>query len=94
MTLAALSASPLSPSVPGPSSLARVRRADDSRRAAAATASDAEQAVTLLAKPRTKRIPLANSGGRMILALGANGHGVLVLDGLGPAPAGKPIRRG
>ena len=65
---------------------------DDSNDAVAQTttaASDAEEAISLLAKPSTKRMPIANSGGRIILALGANGRGVLILDGLGPAPAGK-----
>jgi len=65
---------------------------DDSSVAAeqtTAAVSDAEQAISLLANPTTKRMPIANSGGRIILALGANGRGVLILDGLGPAPAGK-----
>lgn len=64
---------------------------DDSNDAAAQTTavSEAEQAISLLAKPSTKRMPIANSGGRIILALGADGRGVLILDGLGPAPAGK-----
>ena len=53
------------------------------------TVSEAEQAISLLANPSTKRMPIANSGGRIILALGANGRGVLILDGLGPPPAGK-----
>ena len=34
------------------------------------TVSEAEQAISLLSKPSTKRMPIANSGGRMILALG------------------------
>lgn len=64
---------------------------DDSSAAAeqTTTVSDAEEAISLLSKPSTKRMPIANSGGRIILALGANGRGVLILDGLGPAPAGK-----
>ncbi len=65
---------------------------DDSSEAAEQTTtavSDAEQAISLLANPSTKRMPIANSGGRIILALGANGRGVLILDGLGSAPTGK-----
>ncbi len=64
---------------------------DDATQAVALppTVSDADRAISLLANPGTKRMPIANSGGRIILALGANGRGVLVLDGLGPAPAGR-----
>jgi hypothetical protein len=49
----------------------------------------AEQALSLLSRPSTQRLPIANSGGRVILAVGVTGRGVLVLDGLGLAPAGK-----
>ena len=45
--------------------------------------------ISLLAKPSTQRVPIANSGGRIILAVGTAGKAVLVLDGLGLAPAGK-----
>jgi Anti-sigma-K factor rskA, C-terminal len=45
--------------------------------------------ISLLAKPSTQRIPIANSGGRIILAVGTAGRAVLVLDGLGLAPEGK-----
>jgi len=55
----------------------------------ATTASEAEQAISLLSKPSTQRVPIANSGGRIILAIGETGRGVLVLDGLAAAPAGK-----
>jgi hypothetical protein len=48
-----------------------------------------QQALSLLSKPSTQRLPIANSGGRVILAVGVTGRGVLVLDGLGLAPAGK-----
>ena len=51
--------------------------------------SAAEQALSLLSKPSTQRLPIANSGGRVILAVGVTGRGVLVLDGLGLAPSGK-----
>jgi Anti-sigma-K factor rskA len=49
----------------------------------------ADQALSLLSKPSTQRLPIANSGGRVILAVGGTGRGVLVLDGLGLAPSGK-----
>jgi len=62
---------------------------DDSTEAVQTTMSEMDEAISLLAKPSTKRMPIANSGGRIILALGANGRGVLILDGLGPAPTGK-----
>lgn len=51
--------------------------------------SAAEQVLSLLSKPSTQRLPIANSGGRVILAVGVTGRGVLVLDGLGLVPAGK-----
>ncbi len=62
---------------------------DDSTEAVQTTMSEMDEAISLLAKSSTKRMPIANSGGRIILALGANGRGVLILDGLGVAPAGK-----
>lgn len=45
-------------------------------------------AVSFLAKPSTERIPFANSDGRIVLAVGPRGRGVLVLQGLRPATAG------
>ncbi len=64
---------------------------DDSNDAAGqtTTVSGVEEAISLLSKPSTQRVLVANSGGRIILAIGANGRGVLILDGLGAAPAGK-----
>jgi len=64
---------------------------DDATEAAphATTVSETEQALSLLSKPSTQRVPIANSGGRIILAIDATGRGVLVLDGLGAPPAGK-----
>lgn len=64
---------------------------DDGTEAAPAvsTVSNTDEAISLLSKPSTKRMPVANSAGRVILAIGANGRGVLVLDGLGAPPAGK-----
>ena len=49
----------------------------------------AAQAISLLSKPSTERIPLAGSRGSAILAVGESGRGVLVLDGLGLAPIGR-----
>jgi hypothetical protein len=46
-------------------------------------------AVSFLARPSTRRIPFANSGGRLVLAVGPRGRGVLVLQGLRPATAGR-----
>jgi Anti-sigma-K factor rskA, C-terminal len=48
-----------------------------------------QQVVSLLSKPSTERIPLQGSSGKIVLVVGARGYGVLVLDGLSPAPAGK-----
>ena len=50
--------------------------------------SRATAAVSFLAKPSTQRIPFANSGGRIVLAVGPRGRGVLVLQGLRPAVTG------
>jgi hypothetical protein len=49
----------------------------------------AAQAISLLSKPSTERIPLAGSQGSAVLALDRRGRGVLVLDGLPVVPAGK-----
>jgi hypothetical protein len=49
----------------------------------------AAQAISLLSKPSTVRLPLAGSDGRVILAVESNGRGMLVLDGLGVAPVGR-----
>lgn len=48
-----------------------------------------EQVISLLSKPSTQRVPVDGSAGRIILAVGTDGQGYLVLDGLGLAPAGK-----
>lgn len=57
--------------------------------AAAVELQGVRQVVSLLSKPSTERIPLEGSAGRIILVVGARGYGVLVLDGLAPAPGGK-----
>ena len=51
--------------------------------------SEAAQAISLLSKPTTVRIPLAGADGRATLAVASNGRGLLVLDGLGIAPVGR-----
>jgi hypothetical protein len=51
--------------------------------------SEAAQAISLLSKPTTVRLPLAGAEDRAILAVASNGRGVLVLDGLGLAPVGR-----
>lgn len=48
-----------------------------------------QELISFLAKPSTKRIPLDGSRGRLVLAVGSAGRGVLVLDGLASAPAGR-----
>lgn len=48
----------------------------------------AAQAISLLSKPGTQRIPLQGSQGSVILAVSPAGQGLLVLDGLGIAPLG------
>jgi Anti-sigma-K factor rskA len=63
--------------------------AEAAEQTAAESVLAAQQALSLLSKPSTQRLPIAKSGGRVILAVGVTGRGVLVLDGLGLAPAGK-----
>lgn len=53
------------------------------------TSARIEAAVAFLARPSTRRIPFANSGGRIVLAVGPGGRGVLALHGLRPATAGS-----
>ena len=48
-----------------------------------------ERAISLLVSQHTQRIPLAHSVGRIVLVVGVDGRAVLVVDGLGRAPAGK-----
>jgi Anti-sigma-K factor rskA, C-terminal len=54
-----------------------------------AASADMEQIVFMLAKPSTQRIPVGGSVGRIVLAVDPNGHGMLVVDGLGPAATGR-----
>jgi Anti-sigma-K factor rskA len=51
--------------------------------------SEAAQAISLLSKPTTVRVPLAGAEDRAILAVASNGRGMIVLDGLGLAPVGR-----
>lgn len=48
----------------------------------------AAQAISLLSKPSTQRIPLRSSAGALTLAVSGGGRGVLVVDGLALAPVG------
>jgi len=48
-----------------------------------------QQALTLVAAQTTERIPLAHSVGRIVLAVAPDGRALLVVHGLGRAPAGK-----
>jgi hypothetical protein len=54
-----------------------------------ALAAEDRQALGLLSKPSTERIPLAGSDGRILLAVGSGSRAILVLRGLEPAPSGK-----
>ena len=65
-----------------------VRSEDSGATAHAIPVDGAAQALSLLSKRSTKRLPLEGTGGRITLALAARGRGVLVLDGLGIAPIG------
>jgi hypothetical protein len=46
------------------------------------------EAIALLARPDTERLPLQGSVGRIILAVQRSNGAALVLNGLGPAPSG------
>ena len=64
-------------------------REQDAPRIVRPPISEAAQAISLLSKPTTVRLPFAGSDGRAVLAVGSNGRGMLVLDGLGIAPVGR-----
>jgi hypothetical protein len=66
-----------------------VRAQDDPPVVRAAPIDGAAQAISLLSKRSTDRIPLEGSHGSAVLAVGARGRGVLVLDGFPIAPAGR-----
>ena len=65
---------------------------DGSAPTAAATAPDLERAVALLADPAVARVTFAGSLGRIVLLAGGEGDALLVLNGLGAAPAGRVYR--
>lgn len=68
----------------------RAERSGDGEAGPSATAvQGVQQVVSLLSRPSTERIPLQGSSGRIVLVVGARGYGVLVVDGLSPAPSGK-----
>ena len=66
-----------------------VRAQDDPPVVRSAPVYGAAQAISLLSKRSTERIPLEGSQGSAVLAVGTRGRGVLVLDGLPIAPAGR-----
>jgi Anti-sigma-K factor rskA len=72
----------------GTTAFAASLRSDDSDGTQPASASRAA-AISFLAKPSTARVHVAGSRGRIVLAVGSAGRGVLVLKGLGAAPQGK-----
>jgi Anti-sigma-K factor rskA len=51
--------------------------------------SEAAQAISLLSRPTTVRLPLTGTDNRAVLAVAESGRGMLVLDGLGLAPVGR-----
>ncbi|MEX2613959.1 MAG: anti-sigma factor [Gaiellaceae bacterium] len=68
--------------------VATVRSEDSGVATQASSSEGAAQAISLLSRPSTRRLPLEGTGGRIVLAVGPRGRGVLVLDGLGIAPVG------
>jgi hypothetical protein len=66
-----------------------VRAQDDPEVVRSAPSYGAAQAISLLSKRSTERIPLEGSHGSAVLAVGARGRGVLVFHGLPIAPAGR-----
>ena len=74
--------------VVGTTAFAASLRSDDADGAQPASASRAAT-ISFLAKPSTERVHVSGSGGRVVLAVGSAGRGVLVLRGLGAAPKGK-----
>ena len=68
--------------------VATVRSEDSGVALQLSSSEGAAQAISLLSRPSTKRLPLEGTGGRIVLAVGPRGRGVLVLDGLGIAPIG------
>jgi hypothetical protein len=76
----------------GATAFASTARSDDAEPDTAAqktAAIETARAISLLSKPSTQRVPVAGSGGRIVLAVGTAGRGVLVLNGLGVPQSGK-----
>ena len=63
--------------------------ADSPTEIVGAPVSESAQAISLLSKPTTVRLPLAGADDRATLAVASNGRGMIVLDGLGIAPVGR-----
>ncbi len=64
---------------------------DDASRSEAGRQADQQvsQAITLLADPQARRIPVQNSNGAMVFVVGSDGRAVLILDEMQRAPEGK-----
>jgi hypothetical protein len=60
--------------------------------AAATQQRELRQALLLLAKPSTARVPFRGAAGTLVLAVGSGGRAALVLRGFAPALAGKVHR--
>ncbi len=68
---------------------ALVAERDDSRDTAAARSQALDRAAAVLADPQAQRIPVSGSVGRIVLFVAKRGDAVLMLKGLGVAPAGR-----
>ncbi len=66
-----------------------VRAQDDAEIVRSAPIDGAARALSLLSRRSSERIPLAGTKGSVVLGVGTRGRGVLVLDGLAIAPAGR-----
>jgi len=61
----------------------------DSAGAESLPAPKTAQAISLLSKPTTERLPFGGTDNWLTLAVGSNGRGLLVLDGVRVAPVGR-----
>ncbi|MGH3111607.1 MAG: anti-sigma factor [Gaiellaceae bacterium] len=61
----------------------------DSAGAASLPAPKTAQAISLLSKPTTERLPFGGTDKWLTLAVGSNGRGLLVIDGVRVAPVGR-----
>jgi hypothetical protein len=64
-------------------------RDPDSAPAESLRGPETAQAISLLSKPTTERLPFAGTDSWLTLAVGSNGRGLLVLDGVRVAPVGR-----